>query len=162
MQHMDLLIINYPLQYSKRLVAQLQGKRQCRCVVWIINCALPIHWHPRVLLGANKLVSEHWTKRITEGYRGYMEFDIAFVSWVKVLLDLFKLSKFLSLDPVFPKKKIIYFWFKTMKNDWVWRKCFERYITILSVSVDIIGALFFQLVSLLEKLDSKFESFFTE
>ena len=42
------------------------------------------------------------------------------------------------------------------------RKSFQSYITILSVSVDIIAVLFFQLVSLLEKLDSKFESFFTE
>ena len=112
---------------------------------------VPLSWYQRIE-----------QREITEGYRGYMEFDIAFVSWVKVLLDLFKLCKFLSLDPVFPKKKIIYFWFKTMKNDWVWRKCFERYITILSVLVDIRGVLFFQLVSLLQKLDSKFESFFTE
>ena len=49
-----------------------------------------------------------------------------------------------------------------MKNDLVWRKFFERYITILSFSVNIIGGLFFQLVSLFEKVDSKFESFFTE
>ena len=49
-----------------------------------------------------------------------------------------------------------------MKNDWVWRKVFERYITILNVLVDIIGVLFFQLVSIIEKLDSKFESFSTE
>ena len=49
-----------------------------------------------------------------------------------------------------------------MKNDWVLRKFFESYITILSVSADIIEVLFFQLVSLFEKVDSKFESFFTE
>ena len=49
-----------------------------------------------------------------------------------------------------------------MKNDWVWRKDFERYITILNVLVDIIGVLFFQLVSVIKKVDSKFESFWTE
>ena len=62
----------------------------------------------------------------------------------------------------FLKQKSFSFDFKQwMKNDWVWRKIFDRYITILSVSVNIIG-LFFQLVSLFEKVDSKFESFFTE
>ena len=35
-------------------------------------------------------------------------------------------------------------------------------MTILNVSVDIIGVLFFQLVSTVKKFDSKFESFFTE
>ena len=55
-----------------------------------------------------------WYKRIerrdiTEGYRGYMEFDITLLSWVKVLLDLLNLSNFLSLDPVPPKIKIICF-----------------------------------------------------
>ena len=56
-------------------------------------------------------------KEITEGYRGYMEFDIAFVSWVKVLLDLSKLSNFFSLYSVVPKSKIICFLFQTIKND---------------------------------------------
>ena len=88
-----------------------------------------------------------------------MEFDIAFVSWVKVLLDLLKLGNFLSLYPVAPKTKIICFLFGTMKNDWIWRK---SYITVLGVLVDIIGVLFYQLVSLFEKLDSNFQSFFTE
>ena len=46
-----------------------------------------------------------------------------------------------------------------MKNDWVWRKVFERFVTILNVWVDIIRVLFFQLVSFIKKLDSKFESF---
>ena len=49
-----------------------------------------------------------------------------------------------------------------MKNDQVWRKVFGRFITILNVLVDIIGILFFQLVSIFKKLDSTFESFFTE
>ena len=112
---------------------------------------MPINWYQSIE-----------RREITEGYRGYMEFDIAFVSWVKVLLELLKLSNFVSLNPVFPKAKIISFGFQTMKNDWVWRNFFERYITILSVSVDILGVLFFQLVSLFEKIDSTFESFCTE
>ena len=109
---------------------------------------MPISWYQNIE-----------QREITEGYRGYMEFDIAFVSWVKVLLDLLKLSNFVSLDPVFPKTKSICFWFQTMKNDWVWRKVFERFVTILNVWVDIIRVLFFQLVSVIKKLDSKFESF---
>ena len=54
------------------------------------------------------------------------------------------------------------FWFETMKIDWIWRKVFERFVTILTVSVDIIGVLSFQLVSILGKLDCKFKSFFIE
>ena len=38
-----------------------------------------------------------------------MEFDIALLPWVKVLLDLLNLSNFLSLDPVPPMIKIICF-----------------------------------------------------
>ena len=90
-----------------------------------------------------------------------MEFDIAFVSWVKVLLDLLKLSNFPSLDLV-PKKAKISFSFQAMKNDWVWRKVFERFITILNVSVDIIQVLFVQVLSIFEKLHSKFKVFFIE
>ena len=78
------------------------------------------------------------------------------------MLDLLKLSNFPSLDPVPKKAKTICFSFQTMKNDSFWRKVFERYIIILNVSFDIIGVLFFQLVSIIEKLDSKFEKFFTE
>ena len=48
-----------------------------------------------------------------------------------------------------------------MKNDWVSRKIFERLVTILTVSVVII-VLSVQLVSIFEKLDCKFKSFFTE
>ena len=51
-------------------------------------------------------------REITKGYRGYMEFDIAFVSWVKVLLDLLKVSKLLSFDPVFSMTKSFVFDFK--------------------------------------------------
>ena len=71
-----------------------------------------------------------------------MSFDVAFVHWEKVLLDILKLSNLLSFDPVPLKTEIICIWFETMKNDWVWRKVFERLITILNVSVDIIGAFF--------------------
>ena len=91
-----------------------------------------------------------------------MKFDIGFVSWVKVLLDLLKLSNFLSVYPVVPKTKLIFFLFQTIKNDWIWRKIFQKYITILSVSVDIIGVVFVRLVTLFEKLDANFQSFFTE
>ena len=49
-----------------------------------------------------------------------------------------------------------------MKNDWVWTKFIEKFITILNFLVNIIGNLFFQLVSILEKLHSMFDSFFTE
>ena len=59
---------------------------------------MPISWYQRIE-----------RREIIEGYRGYMEFDIAFVSWVKVLLELLNLSNFLSLDPVRPKTKTICF-----------------------------------------------------
>ena len=54
-------------------------------------------------------------REIIEGYRGYMEFDIAFVSWIKVLLDLLKVSKLLSFDPVFSMTKSFVFDFKQRK-----------------------------------------------
>ena len=125
----------------------MQGKRQFRFVVWIINWALQIHCNPRVPLGANKLVSEDWTK--TDHRVLQKIYVIWYSSWILgtslVLLDFLKLSNFLSLDPVFSKTKIIYFWFQTMKNDWVWRRFFERYIIILSVSVSITGVLLFSI-----------------
>ena len=39
---------------------------------------------------------------------------------------------------------------------------FEKFVTILTVSVDNIGVLSFQLVSILGKLVTKFKSFFSE
>ena len=78
------------------------------------------------------------------------------------MLHLLNLSNFLSLHPLLPKTKIICLWFQTIKNDWVWRKIFERFLIILTVSVDIIGFFSFQLVLILEKLDRKFKSFFVE
>ena len=41
------------------------------------------------------------------------------------------------------------------------RKIFERFVTILNVWVDILRV-FFQLVSVIKKLDSKFAGFLTE
>ena len=49
-----------------------------------------------------------------------------------------------------------------MKNDWVWRKILERFITILNISVNITGVLFFQLVSIFEKLHTQFKSLLIE
>ena len=59
---------------------------------------VPVNWHQRIE-----------QRKIIEGYRGYKEFDIAFVSWVKALLELLNLSDFLSQDLVPPKIKIICF-----------------------------------------------------
>ena len=67
---------------------------------------MQINWYQRIK-----------QREITMGYRGYMGFDIAFASWVKVLLDLLKLSNFPSLDPVPKKAEIICFSFPMMKND---------------------------------------------
>ena len=75
---------------------------------------------------------------------------------------LFEVKQLLFPWSCFYEEKNHLFWFQTMKNHCVWRKFFEKYITILSASVNITGVLFVQLVSLLEKLDSKFEKFFTE
>ena len=140
----------------------MQGKRQCRCVIWINNWALQIHCNPRVPLGANKLVPADWAKRDDRGLQRIYGIWYSFCIVGKKFARPFKLSNFLSFDPVFSKTKIICFWFQTMKNDWVWRKVFERYIFSLSVLVGIVGVLFFQLVSLFKKLYSKFQSFFTE
>ena len=38
----------------------------------------------------------------------------------------------------------------------------ERFFTILNISVHIIGDLFLHLLSILEKLDSRFQRFFSE
>ena len=39
------------------------------------------------------------------------------------------------------------------------KKFLKRFVTILNVWVDIVRVLFFKLVSVVKKLDSKFESF---
>ena len=133
---------------------KLQVKQQYRYAMWKINWALQIQSYPRVPLRANKLVSKGWMKTDHSLNRRSMKFDIAFVSWWNVFLDLLKLSNFLSLYPLTPKTKIICFWFQNMKHDWIWRNVFERFITILNVSVNLIGVLFLQLVSIFEKFHS--------
>ena len=95
-------------------------------------------------------------------YQWCQYFDIDFVFWVKVLLELLNVRNFFSLDHVLHNCKLICFTSKAMKIDWIWRKVFEIFVTILTVSVDIIEVLPFQLLSTLEKFDSKFKSFFTE
>ena len=49
-----------------------------------------------------------------------------------------------------------------MKNDWVWRKGLERFITIIKVSINLIGVLLFQLVSIFKNVHSKFKSLLTQ
>ena len=127
--------------------------------MWLSNWAQQIQCYPRVPLGANKLVSKGWMKG---DHRLNRRFDIAFVSWVKVLLELLKLGNFLCLYTVPPRTNIIWFWLQTMKNDCVWRKGFERFITIINVSISLIGVLLFQLVSIFEKVHSKFKSLLTQ
>ena len=60
---MHLFIFNYTQQYGERLLTYLQGKQQCRGVVWIINWALKIHCNLKVSLGANKFISNERMKR---------------------------------------------------------------------------------------------------
>ena len=160
-RYMHLFILIYPLQYAKRLVTELEGKRQFRYIIWMINWALQIQCNPRYPVGGNKLILEDWTKRNHIGLQRIYLTWYSFLCWVKVLLDLLNFSNFLSLDSIPPKIKIISFWFETVKNDRVWRNGFQRFITILNVSVNIKGG-FFQLVSVFSNLDSKFNSVFTE
>ena len=112
---------------------------------------VPISWYQRIE-----------QREITEGYTRCMQFDTTFLSWLKVLLHLTNLSNILSLDHVTPRITIVCFWFQTLKNDGVYRKVFERCIAILNVLVYITEDFFSQLVSIFEKLDSKFESLFIE
>ena len=82
-------------------------------------------------------------REITEGYKRYTELDIAFASRGKILFDLLNLSNIVRLHLVRLKIKNICFWSQTVKNDWVWRKDFARFDTILNISVDIKGDVFF-------------------
>ena len=66
------------------------------------------------------------------------------------------------MDQCILKTKVICIWVETMKIDWNWTKVLERFVTIVAVSVDIIGVLFFQVVSILEKLKCKFKIFLIE
>ena len=138
----------------------MKGKWQCRCAIWIINWALEIRCNPSVPFGENQYKRVEW-KQMTEWYKRYM-FEMSFVSWVKVFIDFLKLSNFLSLDTVSPMRKSICISFQTMKNDWVWTKFFERFVTILNVLVNITRVFLFQLVSIIRKLYSKVGSFFTQ
>ena len=120
----------------------MQGKRQYRCVCWIINWVLQIHCSPRAPLGANKLASEDWTKRYHRVLQRIYGIWRSYCILGKIFARPFQVKQLLFLDLVLPKAKIICFWFQTTKTDRVWRKCFERYITILSVLVDMVVSRF--------------------
>ena len=62
---------------------------------------------------------------------------------MKGLLDLLNISNFFLLDHGLLKTKIICFLFETIKNDLISRKVFERFVTILTLSVNIIGVCLF-------------------
>ena len=135
----------------------MQGKWQGKCVGWIISRALQTHCNPRVSLGPKKLVSKEWMKR---NYRGLQKIYVIWYSSCVLgesFARPFEISNFFSLDQGLLKTKIICFWFETMKIDWIWGKGFERFVTILTVSIDVIGVLSFQLVSILGKLVCKFK-----
>ena len=133
----------------------MQGKLQGRCVLWMSSWVLWIHWNPRVPLGANHLVSKGWTVIDDTVLQGIYIIWYRFCILGKGFGRPFEVKQLLFPDPVFPKIKIICLWFQTTKNDWVWRKVFERFITILNVYVDIIQVLFFQVLSIFKKLHSK-------
>ena len=137
----------------------MQRKQQGRCVVWISSWALKTHCIAKVSLGANELVSKGWIEIDDTVLQKIYVIWYSFCILDKSFARTFEVKQFLSLDPVFPQTKIICVWFQTMNNVWLRRKVFERFITILNVWVDIIRILFFQLVSIIEKFDSKFEKF---
>ena len=58
----DLFILNYPLEYAKRLLTKFESKLKCRHIAWINKRALQIHCNPRIPLRANKMVSKAWMK----------------------------------------------------------------------------------------------------
>ena len=134
----------------------MEGKQQGRCVVWITSWALQIHCNPRVSLGANQLVSKGWIEIDCTVLQKIYVIWYRFCILGKSFARPFDIKESIFLDPVLAKMKIICFWFQTMKNDWIWRKIFEKFIIILNVSVNIIAVLFFQVLSLFEKLHSRF------
>ena len=134
----------------------MQGKLQGRCVVWISSWALQIHCNPRVPFGTNQLVSKGWFQIDDTVLQKIYVIWYRFCILGKSFARPFDIKESIFLDPVLAKMKIICFWFQTMKNDWIWRKIFEKFITILNVSVNIIAVLFFQVLSLFEKLHSRF------
>ena len=119
--------------------------------------ALDILYNPRFPPGANKLVSKGWLKRDHRGLQKIYVIWYSFCVLGKSFARPFEISNFFSLDQALLKTKIICFWFETMKIDSIWGKGFERFVTILTVSVDVIGVLSFQLVSILGKLVCKFK-----
>ena len=103
-------------------------------------------------------------KQIREFYTRHLSFDAAFVSWAEILLDHLNLSNFISLDPVPPKTTIIYLCLIPKDEKWLtWRKLFERFTNITKFySRFNKSVVFFQLVSILGQVGSKFKRFFTE
>ena len=123
---------------------------------------MQLHCNWKVSLGANQLASEGW---IEIDYTVLQKIYVIWYSFCilgKSFARPFEVKQLLFPDPVFPMMKIICFWFQTIRNDWVWRKVFERFITIANISVDIIQVLFFKVLSVFEKLHSKFKSFLIE
>ena len=140
----------------------MQGKRQCRWVVWIVNWALQMHRNPRVLLGVNKLLSKDWSKGDHRGLQRIYVIWFSFFIWAKVLLDLLSLSNFFSLNPLPPYIKIVCFLFRTVKKDWVWTRNFGGFITNLKCFTWYWSRIFLELASIFEKVDSNFEGFSTK
>ena len=134
----------------------MQSKRKCLCVAWIINWALPIHCNPRVPYGANKLVSKVWVETdhrvLQKIYIILYSFCIQGKSFTRSLeVKQLPSPRFWS-----SKDRNYLFLISNDENDWVWKNFFEIFITILNVSVDIIGVLFFSTsINLQEALSLK-------
>ena len=89
------------------------------------DLALEIHCNASVILGANKLLSEDWTKR---DHRGLQRIDRIWYSFCilgKSFIDLLKVSKFLSFDPDFSMMKSFVFDFKQRKMIEFEEKCLK-------------------------------------
>ena len=121
-----------------------------------------LHYNTMAPHSTNHLVSKVWIEIDDTVLQRIYVIWYRFCILGKSFARPFDFKQLLFPDPLFPKMKVICFWFQTMKNDWVWRKVFERFITILDVSVDIIQVLFFQVLSIFEKLHPKFKSFFIQ
>ena len=94
-------------------------------------------------VSANKILCLHcvyknyvWSQTATEDTRNLVELLFSYKTFCMTCCT--ELTSFLSILFLLKRKKFIGFWFQTMKNDWVWRKVFERFITIPSVSVNFI------------------------
>ena len=136
----------------------MQSKRQCRRIFWIHNWALQIHCNPMVLLDANKLVLKGWMKN---SHRGLQKIYVLWYSFY-VLSESFARTfqykqLFFPWIMVFLRRKSFVFDLKR----WKLIEFEERFLRDLSPFY-VIGVLSFQLVSILEKPESKFKSFFIE